>query len=99
MTKQDWVTFIHVQGVTSTKKGAEMLLEQIVRQITNELVTNHEVAVPGLGKFKVAFKGATVGRNPQDGSRVEIPPKGRIAFKPSKDMKDVFDSIAVDQTR
>ena len=61
-----------------------------------EIVSTHlkkgkdgaEVALPGLGKFKIKDRAARLGRNPQTGEEIKIPAKRVPSFSPSKVFKE-----------
>lgn len=71
-----------------SKKDATKAVDAVFEVITNTLAKGEDVKLIGFGNYLVKDRAARIGRNPQDGSEVEIPAKRVPAFKPGKALKD-----------
>jgi DNA-binding protein HU-beta len=95
MNQKDLIERVRIQGAHNneqilnavTKKTAEAWLDAVCRVAAKALDDGEEVTLPGLGKFKVAFKAARTGRNPATGEAMQIPAKYVVKFVPSKSLK------------
>ena len=63
------------------EKALNLVLEEIIRAIAQ----GHSVQIRGFGSFKIKQLSSRIGRNPKDGSRVEIPAKQSVQWKMSKE--------------
>jgi nucleoid DNA-binding protein len=78
-----------VASRTETKKQAQDIIDTIMDSIKGALKKNEDVAIAGLGSFKVKRTKARTGRNPKTGETIEIPAKNKVSFKPSKELKEL----------
>lgn len=76
------------EAVDLSKAVAEKALNAVIDTITSALKKGHDVALVGFGTFTVSKRKARKGRNPQDGSVVNIPAKKVPRFKPGKSLKE-----------
>ena len=60
------------------------ILKIILSEITDALSRSQAVELRGFGRFSVVTKKPRTGRNPRDGSKVEVPSKKAIRWKCSK---------------
>ena len=63
------------------EKALNLVLEEIIRAIAQ----GQSVQIRGFGSFKIKQLSSRIGRNPKDGSRVEIPAKQSVQWKMSKE--------------
>ena len=71
----------------TTKSDASLIIDSVVKAIT-DLANKHEsVKVPCLGQFKVMDTPSREGRNPRSGELVEIAPGKRVTFRAAKAFK------------
>ncbi|MFA6281841.1 MAG: HU family DNA-binding protein [Candidatus Omnitrophota bacterium] len=75
---------------TSTKKEAQEAVEAIFDAIRGSLKKKDPVAISGFGTFKVKETKARMGRNPKTGEAIQISAKKKVAFKASKDLKEML---------
>jgi len=71
-----------------SKAAAEKALDGLIDTITSALKKGTDVALVGFGTFTVSKRKARKGRNPRDGSVVNIPAKKVPRFKAGKSLKD-----------
>ena len=67
------------------KRDLEKALNLVFYEITEALSKGHGVEIRGFGTFKIRKMNARIGRNPKDGSMVNIPPKRSVNWKISKE--------------
>jgi DNA-binding protein HU-beta len=71
-----------------TKKLAEAVLGDLVTLTTEHLKKGDKIRLTGLGILQVRARPARVGRNPATGEAVQIKASRKIAFRPSKELKE-----------
>ena len=67
-----------------TKRMGQMLIHDLIDQITRHLKHGERVRIAGLGILQVKHRAARMGRNPATG---EIKAGKKVAFRPSKELK------------
>lgn len=75
---------------TCTKKEAQEAVEAVFDAIRSSLKKQDPVAISGFGTFKVKETKARMGRNPKTGEAIQISAKKKVAFKASKDLKEML---------
>ncbi|MCB9777988.1 MAG: HU family DNA-binding protein [Alphaproteobacteria bacterium] len=56
--------------------------------IAVELDAGRKVVIPGFGTFAAKRRAARVGTNPASGSKISIPAKSYVHFKPGKTLRE-----------
>jgi DNA-binding protein HU-beta len=74
---------------TNTKKDAQMAVECVFDSIKKSLKKKDAVTISGFGTFRVKQTKARQGRNPKTGETIQIPAKKKIAFRASKELKEL----------
>jgi integration host factor subunit alpha len=77
------------------RQEAAILVEQVLGEISDALVSGENVKLSGFGVFTVRDKAERVGRNPKTGVEVPIEPRRAISFKASETLKDHVNRKAV----
>lgn len=81
-----------VANVTGSSKQAEAAVNAFVAVIGESLCKGENVAVPGLGTFRISLRRARSGRNPQTREAIEIPARNAVSFTPVAALKrDISD--------
>ena len=62
------------------EKALNLVLDEIIKTVSKD----KNVEIRGFGSFKIRHLKHRIGRNPKDGSRVEIPAKKSVHWKISK---------------
>ena len=75
------------QKVGLSRTESAMLVEQVVKEITECLERGETVKLSSFGSFVVRKKGQRIGRNPKTGKEVPISPRRVMVFKPSAILK------------
>ena len=68
------------------RKDLKKALNVIFDEIIKALIEGNSAQIRGFGSFKVRKLKSRVGRNPKDGSKVEIPTKQSVRWKMSKEL-------------
>lgn len=76
------------QEVGLSRNESAHLVEAILEQVCNELVSGKMVKISSFGSFAVREKGGRVGRNPKTGEEVPIAPRRVLVFRPSHVLKE-----------
>lgn len=66
------------------KKDVDAVVRSVFAQIEAAADNGESVTIRGFGTFKNKTRAARTGRNPQDGSTIQIPEKTSLGFKASK---------------
>ena len=78
------------EGHDLTKKQAEAMLDGLVAVATRHLKAGDKIRLTGLGILQVADRPARSGRNPATGEVIQIKASRKVAFRVSKELKDVI---------
>ena len=70
-----------------TKRMGQMLIHDLIDQITRHLKHGERVRIAGLGILQVKHRAARMGLNPATGEPIEIKAGKKVAFRPSKELK------------
>ena len=68
------------------KRDLEKALDLVLDEIIKAVASGINVEIRGFGSFKIKNLKPRIGRNPKDGSRVEIPAKQGVHWKISKEL-------------
>ncbi|MFJ5932240.1 HU family DNA-binding protein [Sphingomonas sp. NPDC092331] len=71
-----------------TKTDARKLVDAVFAAITDAVAAGGEVSLNGFGKFKLKETAEREGRNPATGETIKIKAAKKLAFHPSKVVKD-----------
>lgn len=55
----------------------------VLDELRVQLKTTGEASLPGIGKLRLVYRQARVGRNPVSGKQIAIPPRIVVGFTPS----------------
>ena len=76
------------QEVGLSRNESALLVESVLREISNALTRGEMVKISCFGSFSVRQKGHRVGRNPKTGEEVPILPRRVLVFRASHVLKD-----------
>ncbi len=71
-----------------SKERASKLVDRVFEIIKSSLERGDDVLISGFGKFKVRFRWAKKGRNPQTGQSIIIPSRRIVTFQASKKLRE-----------
>ena len=92
LTKKDLINSVYMQ-IGFSKKISENLLEDIMNIILKNLVINKKLKISKFRTFTVRNKQSRIGRNPLTKEKKIISSRNVVLFKPSKEFKDLINSI------
>lgn len=92
MTTTELITKV-AQTAEITKKDAKEIVTTTFDVIADILATGEDVKVGSLGSFVVKETAARTGRNPQDGSAIQIPASHKIQYRPASALKEAVKEI------
>ena len=73
-----------------SKKQSEAVLADLVALTTRHLKRGERLRLTGLGILQVRHRAARMGRNPATGEAIKIKASKKIAFRPSKELKEAI---------
>jgi len=71
-----------------SQKSANAILEDLIANITKHLKKGARIRLNGLGILVVRKRGPRMGRNPATGETIKIKASKKVAFRPSKELKE-----------
>ena len=87
MTKKEIVKDISdLTGLTQLK--TKEVVQKTFDSIVETLLAERRIELRNFGVFEVKRRKARKARNPRTGSRVDVPPKYVVTFKPGKEMEE-----------
>ena len=66
------------------RRDLEKALNLVLNEIIKTVAKGKNIQIRGFGSFKIRQLKSRIGRNPKDGSRIEIPAKKNVHWKISK---------------
>lgn len=75
------------QTTSVTNKDAEAAVRTFIQHLTETIVEDGVLSIPGFGTFTVKETAARTGRNPKTGEELQIEASKRIAFKAASALK------------
>ncbi|MFC4347734.1 integration host factor subunit alpha [Kordiimonas lipolytica] len=87
LTRADLTEAVYEEVGLSRNESAD-LVEAVLGEISDCLVTGENVKISSFGSFLVRQKNGRMGRNPKTGEEVPIDPRRVLVFRPSQVMKD-----------
>lgn len=87
ITRADLAEAVYEEVGLSRNESAD-LVEAVLDEISNALISGDNVKISSFGSFVVRQKGERIGRNPKTGVEVPILPRKVLAFRASHVLKD-----------
>lgn len=87
LTRADLSEAVYEQVGLSRNESAS-LVEQVIDEVINALVSGDNVKISSFGSFMVRQKNERIGRNPKTGEEVPIEPRRVISFRASQGLKE-----------
>lgn len=78
------------EKLETTKVSATESVNATFETIIELLQEEGKVQVHGFGNFDIRERAARKGRNPQDGTEIDIPASRTVGFKPAKHAKEAI---------
>ena len=92
LTKKDLVNSIYMQ-VGFSKQISENLIEDFLSTIVSNIIKEKKLKLSKFGTFTIRNKKSRIGRNPKTKEAKMISSRKVILFKPSKEFKELINSI------
>ena len=92
LNKHEFVTLLAERCEISKREAAEMY-DDVFGALTDVIASGEEVAIPGLGRVKIADRPARTAHNPRTMETVEVPAKKAPKFQFSKNIKEAVASL------
>ena len=92
LTKPEFVDLL-AERCEVTKKDATEMYEDVFGLLSEVVSEGNEVAIPGLGRVKIADRPARVAHNPKTKDKIEVPAKKAPKFQFAKNVKDALASL------
>lgn len=73
-----------------TKAEVKRVLEASITALSSNATAGEDSILQGFGQFKVKAVPARQGRNPTTGEIIDLPASRKVAFIPSKALKDAL---------
>ena len=77
-----------------SRSECSQIVESILSEISDALVSGKDVKLSSLGSFVVRQKNGRIGRNPKTGKEVPIEPRRVLAFRASHVLKEKINKLA-----
>jgi integration host factor subunit alpha len=77
-----------------TKGESAQIIETLFELMKQSLQDGEDVLISGFGKFSVKEKHQRIGRNPQSGEALVVPPRRVVTFKCSGILKEKMNQFA-----
>ncbi|MCB1680670.1 MAG: integration host factor subunit alpha [Rhodospirillales bacterium] len=87
ITRADLAEAVYQEVGLSRNESAD-LVEVLLNEISNTLISGDNVKISSFGSFTIREKGERVGRNPKTGIEVPISPRKVLVFRASHVLKD-----------
>ena len=87
MTKSQLMTYLAEKSGLG-KKDVISFMDILTETAYNEVKTNGEFTIPGIGKLVKKHRNARQGRNPATGETIQIPAKTVCKFRVAKAAKE-----------
>ncbi len=71
-----------------SKKASQAVLDDLIARITKHLKKGNKLRLTGFGILQVRKRPPRMGRNPATGEAIKIKASKKVAFRPSKDLKE-----------
>jgi len=88
MTKSDLIQWLVEEHPTLSLDQAASVVHHMFQSIKDSIASGNRVELRGFGSFTIKQHNAHIGRNPQDGTPVEVKAKRIPFFKAGKALRE-----------
>lgn len=92
LNKPDFIALM-AERCDITKKDATEEYENVFGVLAEVLSEGNEVAIPDLGRFKIADRAARIANNPRTKEKINVPSKKVPKFQFSKNIKEAVANL------
>ena len=86
MLKSELIRRLTAHQSQMTFQDVELSINGLLNAMAQALESGEGIEIRGFGSFRLRVQPRRVGRNPKNGASVVIPPKGKVRFKPSRQL-------------
>ncbi len=90
MTRDDLAEAVYERHGGLSRRESRDLVDRLLERVKNALVDGDAVRISGFGRFEVVRRRARRGRNPSTGQPIDIAPRRRLIFRPSRRLIDAL---------
>ena len=90
MTRDDIAEAVYERHGGLSRRESRELVDRLLDRMKVALLSGDSVRISGFGRFEVVRRRARRGRNPSTGQRIEIGPRRRLIFRPSRRLVDAL---------
>jgi len=80
--------FPELDRIFLSRNRAGQIVDSLFGKIKDALARGEDVRIAGFGRFRVKFRWARKGRNPQTGEMIILRSSRTVRFKPSKKLRE-----------
>lgn len=84
MIKADLARVVYQAHGGISYREAREIVDFVLETIRGRLLSGENVKLSGFGSFNVIDRKGRLGRNPQTGDRLQLPPSRYVTFRPSR---------------
>ena len=92
LNKPEFVTLLAERCEVSKREAAEMY-DDVFGTLVDVISEGNEVAIPNLGRVKIAERAARVAHNPKTKDKIEVPAKKAPKFQFAKNIKEAVSQL------
>ena len=92
LTKPEFVTIL-AERCEVSKREAEEMYDDVFGTLADVISSGEEVAIPNLGRVKIADRPARVATNPRTKEKVNVPAKKAPKFQFAKNIKEAVANL------
>ncbi len=81
-----------------TRRDGEVIVDTVFEAVIRAIKQGDKIEIRGFGSFRIRQRKPRLGRNPKTGAKVEVPAKRVPYFKPSKELRDLVNPLAGEQS-
>jgi integration host factor subunit alpha len=90
VTRDDLAGAVYERHGGLSRRESRDLVDRLLERVKNALVDGDAVRISGFGRFEVVRRRARRGRNPSTGQPIDIAPRRRLIFRPSRRLIDAL---------
>ena len=83
----------HIASDLEVSKGLANRFLDSFSQAVYDNIHNEGLKIVGFGSFSAVKRQARIGRNPQTGEAIKIPPRWAVNFKPGSELREAVEKI------
>ncbi|TAE83269.1 MAG: integration host factor subunit beta [Alphaproteobacteria bacterium] len=88
MTRSELITFMLKRYPHLGQKGADLLVNRILGEISQNLSLGNRIELRGFGAFSIRSRDPRTARNPKNGTTVQVDKRHSIYFRAGKELRE-----------